>query len=135
MRRTNRFNSIAVLIFLSGSLSPGIVAQALASEAEATPPPANMPFSHGRGYELFQENCAVCHGGNLEGTDQGPPLLHGYYNPSHHGDAAFYRAIESGSPQHHWNFGDMPPVAGINDNQAEVIVEYIRWHQREAGLY
>ena len=98
-------------------------------------PPEDMPFQYGRGYELFQENCAQCHGADLDGTDQGPPLLHGYYKPGHHGDYAFFRAIEQGTPQHHWNFGDMKPVEGVDSREAAAIVEFVRWFQRKAGLY
>lgn len=116
--------------FLSGCLllSPTAFAQ------EAMPPDG-MPFRYALGFELFQDNCAQCHGTDLDGADQGPPLLHAYYKPSHHGDVAFYRAIQYGSPQHHWNFGYMKPVEGVDENQALAIVELVRWYQREAGLY
>jgi len=110
---------------------------AFAQEAESAPaaPPDGMPFQYGLGFELFQDNCARCHGAELDGTDQGPPLLHGYYRPSHHSDVAFYRAIQYGSPQHHWDFGDMKPVESVDEDQARAIVEFVRWYQREAGLY
>lgn len=134
MRSPIRVN-LPAAILLFGALSSIPVAHAQEAEQETAAPPEGMPFSHGRGYELFQDNCAQCHGADLGGTDQGPPLLHGYYKPGHHSDAAFYRAIEAGSPQHHWNFGNMEPVEGVSSKQAEVIVEYVRWHQREAGLY
>ena len=107
----------------------------LAVGGESASPPANMPFRYGQGYELFQGNCAECHGANLQGTEKGPPLLHAFYRPSHHSDAAFYRAIQVGSPQHHWHFGDMPPVQNVGDKQAEGIIEFVRWFQQDAGLY
>ena len=102
---------------------------------DATSVPSNMPFKYGLGYEQFQEHCARCHGSSLEGTDEGPPLLHGYYIPSHHDDTAFYRAIQRGSRQHHWTFGDMAPVEGIAENEVRAIVEFVRWFQRESGLF
>ena len=37
-----------------------------------------------QGREIFNENCAKCHGENAIGTNQGPPLLHNIYNPGHH---------------------------------------------------
>jgi hypothetical protein len=40
-----------------------------------------------------------------------------------------------GVPQHHWNFGDMPPVLGIKTNEAEAVVRFIRWAQKAMGLY
>ncbi|MFC1681698.1 c-type cytochrome [Pseudomonadota bacterium] len=94
-----------------------------------------MPFRYGLGHEQFQEHCAACHGRSFEGTDKGPSLMHPYYIPSHHGDAAFFRAIRRGTKQHHWGFGDMAPVPGIAENEARAIVEYIRWYQRESGLH
>ena len=91
----------------------------------------SVPFALAVGLELFQDNCASCHGEWGKGTDTGPPLMHGYYVRSHHGDVAFYRAIEFGSPQHHWAFGDMPPVEGLNRESAEQIVSFVRWLQAE----
>lgn len=127
-RAMNRKNFLATaFIVLSWSTS--------ATAAEMDSPPEGMPFRYGLGYELFQGNCAQCHGADLNGTDEGPPLLHGFYKPSHHADVAFYRAIELGSPQHHWNFGDMKPVEGVNSDNARAIVEFVRWYQRNAGLY
>jgi len=119
----------AVLVICALATSAPVRAQ------DATSPPPNMPFRYGLGYERFQENCAQCHGPSLGGTDEGPPLLHQFYVPSHHGDAAFYRAIQAGSKQHHWNFGDMPPVAGVDENEARTIVEFVRWFQQESGLF
>ena len=61
--------------------------------------------------------------------------MHGFYKPSHHGDAAFYRAALKGVRAHHWNFGDMPPVAGAQTQDLDAIVPYIRWLQKEKGIY
>lgn len=119
------------LLAATAFVSPSI----LAAGGETAPPPANMPFRYGLGYELFQGNCAECHGTNLQGTEQGPPLVHAFYRPSHHSDAAFYRAIQVGSPQHHWRFGDMPPVRKVSEKQAGAIIEFVRWFQQDAGLY
>ena len=132
MRRTTWSYSAAAAV-LTGLLLTSAVSQS--QETQKSAPPEGMPFQYGLGYELFQDNCAQCHGADLNGTDQGPPLLHGYYRPSHHSDVAFYRAIQLGSPQHHWSFGDMAPVEGVNDKQARVITEFVRWYQREAGLF
>lgn len=125
-------------IGLSAALLLGSLAWSPVSytqDTETATPPEGLPFKYGRGYELFQNNCAECHGANLDGTDQGPPLLHGYYKPGHHSDVAFFRAIEHGSPQHHWNFGDMKPVDGVDEKQAQAIVDFVRWYQQETGLY
>jgi mono/diheme cytochrome c family protein len=83
---------------------------------------------------LFQRACAECHGAELTDTDQEPPLLHDFYVPRHHADISFFFAIRRGTRTHHWNFGDMPPVEGLTDNQAESIVAFIRETQRAAGI-
>jgi mono/diheme cytochrome c family protein len=94
-----------------------------------------VPFSLAKGKALFDENCSACHGLQLNGTDKGPPMLHGFYKPSHHGDAAFYRAALQGVRGHHWPFGDMPPVAGMTREKMDSILPYIRFYQQQKKLY
>ena len=94
-----------------------------------------VPFSHGLGKQKFDLMCAKCHGEWATGTDQGPPLMHGFYKPSHHSDRAFYRATFEGTRQHHWNFGDMPPVGGATQKDAEQIIKFLRWMQKSKGIY
>ncbi|MEX1281129.1 MAG: cytochrome c [Acidimicrobiia bacterium] len=86
------------------------------------------------GEELYQANCASCHGVDLRGTDQGPSQLSVVYEPGHHGDAAYYLAVRNGVVQHHWPFGDMPPVEGLADPEIEAIVAFIRETQRVNGF-
>ncbi len=94
-----------------------------------------VPFQYALGREKYLGLCAECHGEWLRGTDKGPPLLHGYYKPSHHGDRAFVMAMLRGSQQHHWQFGDMPAVEGATMDDARVIIPFVRWLQKEEGLY
>lgn len=96
---------------------------------------APVPAEFQRGAELFQANCVACHGEAALGTSQGPPLVHIYYEPNHHADIAFEMAVGRGVRAHHWNFGDMPPVAGLSQAEVTEIVAYVRWLQREAGVY
>ena len=86
------------------------------------------------GERLFDANCARCHGPRGSGTDQGPPLVHIIYEPNHHADVAFQMAAMQGVRAHHWRFGDMPPVPGVNAEDVEKVTTYIRWLQREAGI-
>ena len=66
----------------------------------------------------FEAKCAVCHGVNAAGQDGvAPPLVHIIYEPSHHGDESFQRAVAMGVRGHHWPFGDMPPVGGVSHGQ------------------
>ena len=87
-----------------------------------------------RGQELFAANCAACHGEGAQGTEAGPPLLHEYYVPSHHSDESFQAAVARGVQPHHWDFGAMPPVAGLSRDDVADIVAYVRRLQREAGI-
>jgi len=98
------------------------------------PDKIKVPFKHALGHQKFQQSCSVCHGSALQGTKQGPPLIHPFYKPSHHADFAFYRAALKGVKAHHWEFGDMPPVSGITRKDMDVIVPFIRWLQKEKGL-
>ena len=44
------------------------------------------------------------------------------------------RAAKQGVQQHHWPFGNMPPVEGITDAEIAVITAYIRAVQRANGI-
>lgn len=100
----------------SGGLSPGFVANVA------------------KGNELFDANCVVCHGVEAKGTKQGPPLVHKVYKSSHHSDLAFQWAVSKGSFQHHWDFGEMPPVKGVTPDQVGHITAYVRRLQQRAGI-
>lgn len=94
-----------------------------------------VPFSLAKGQMLYEKYCSSCHGIQLDGTDKGPPLLHPFYKPSHHGDKAFYRAALQGTKQHHWNFGDMKPVEGMTPKKMDSVVPYVRYYQQQKKLY
>lgn len=97
--------------------------------------PAAMIGGHPTGEMLYEENCASCHGAKAGGrAGIAPPLVHRIYEPAHHGDAAFRRAVAEGAPQHHWSFGDMPPVPGVDDGSMDYILEYLRAVQRANGI-
>ena len=87
------------------------------------------------GARLFAANCAVCHGENATGTEKGPPLLHKIYEPGHHPDASFQRAVKAGVMSHHWPFGHMPPVPGLSREDVSKIIAFVRELQRANGIY
>lgn len=97
------------------------------------------PFSSGVeqievGEALFNSNCAKCHGSGAIGTDVGPPLVHVIYEPNHHADYSFHRAVAQGVRQHHWRYGDMPAIGDVSGDQVNAIVAYVRSVQDAAGI-
>ena len=87
-----------------------------------------------RGQELFAQNCATCHGPEARGTDQGPPLVHELYVPSHHADESFQAAVARGVQPHHWDFGAMPPVPALSRDEVADITAHVRRLQADAGI-
>ena len=88
-----------------------------------------------RGQNAFAKFCASCHGVDAAGTGSGPPLINRIYHPGHHGDMAFVIAARQGSPAHHWQFGDMPPVVGISDAEIADLIKFVRAVQKANGIY
>ena len=86
------------------------------------------------GQKAFNENCASCHGARGSGTDVGPPLIHDFYNPGHHGSDAFQAAVQRGVRQHHWRFGNMPAQPQVSNSQLVAIIRYVRELQRANGI-
>lgn len=86
------------------------------------------------GKQVFDKNCASCHGMNAAGSDKGPPLVHDIYNPGHHADQAFYRAAKTGVPQHHWRFGNMPPQPQMDRLSMQAVIQYVRELQLANGI-
>ncbi len=117
--------AFAILIFLS-PLSGG--AESVSVDLPELTPQAVV------GGQIFVKNCSQCHGFIAGGTDKGPPLIHKIYEPSHHGDFSFFRAVKQGTRQHHWPYGDMPPLPGISDDDVAAIVIFIREVQRANGI-
>lgn len=87
------------------------------------------------GQRIFENACVACHGTNAVGVEgAGPPLIHVIYEPSHHADESFQRAVALGVRSHHWRFGDMPPVEGLTHGDVAMVVAYIREIQRANGI-
>ena len=103
------------------------------SDAEPVAEPASPAAKSGQA--IYANSCASCHGLDLEGTNTGPSPLSIVYEPGHHGDDAFRAAIANGSPQHHWNFGDMPPVEGLSPDQVDDVIAYVRGEQERRGFH
>ena len=95
---------------------------------------AVTPLDYEQGEALYRTYCGPCHGERRAGSTQGPPLVHVIYEPSHHADAAFYRAAQFGVRAHHWGFGNMAPVEGVTRRDVQRIVSYVRWLQSEGRI-
>lgn len=113
------------------------------SPPEDTTPPTETSAPSGpdlsnsalMGKQAFDANCALCHGADVMGTETGPPLIDRIYEPGHHSDFSIRSAVRNGVPQHHWWFGDMPPVVGVSDAAVENIICYIRELQLADGIF
>jgi mono/diheme cytochrome c family protein len=103
------------------------------SDGDGAPTAAAEPDPQ-RGEQLFDANCAACHGPAGQGTVSGPPLVHVIYEPGHHSDESFHLAVQRGVQQHHWDFGPMPAVPGLSREEVADIIAYVRDLQREAGI-
>ncbi len=98
-------------------------------DAAGTAQPATSP-----GADLFEDNCARCHGRAAAGGPGGPPLVHPIYHPGHHADAAFHLAVRQGVRAHHWSFGNMPAIPGLSEAEVDQIIAYVRALQVAAGI-
>ncbi len=109
--------------------------------ADATSPPSapqgtvsgDGQLPHGAA--VYAASCASCHGADLRGTEEGPSHLSIVYEPNHHSDESFRRAIANGAPAHHFDFGDMPPVPGLTDEDVEAVIAFVRAEQTRQGFH
>ena len=83
------------------------------------------------GKQAFDIKCASCHAENAVGQHGvAPPLVHKIYEPNHHGDESFQRAVAMGVRAHHWKFGNMPAIEGLTRADVKLIIAYVRELQR-----
>ncbi len=115
-----------ILLFISAS--------AMATNHEIKPVIPNLS-AIGIGKKLYDKNCGSCHGVSMKGTNQGPPFLHRIYHPNHHGDGAFYLAVQRGVRRHHWKFGNMPALKSVRRAMVSSIIKYVRFMQKQAGIF
>jgi len=137
-----KFVSLAPKIFVVAILAAGaakVAWTAFAPEGQGASSPSGLVIpaysaKAATGKRTFDANCAQCHGTNALGSEKGPPLIHQIYNPGHHADESFFRAVKGGVRRHHWNFGDMPPQPQVKNTQVEEIVAYVRQLQAANGI-
>lgn len=144
----NALRSAAATLVIAGLVALASALAGCAAEETAAPAYAPAPSTGGSaavavpelsekarsGEQVFNANCALCHGPNASGTGLGPPLVHKIYEPGHHQDFSFQSAVRNGVPAHHWQFGNMPPVPTVTDENIPEIICYIREMQRANGI-
>ncbi|MCP9470782.1 MAG: cytochrome c [Nitrospira sp.] len=123
------------LVLLAIGVMPACSQEETASKGVVGAPAGAAPVELREGEQKFVANCSRCHGLGGVGTDHGPPLVHKIYEPNHHADAAFHNAAANGVRAHHWQFGNMPKVEGVTTADVEQIVKYVRWLQKQAGIF
>jgi mono/diheme cytochrome c family protein len=141
--QTNESNQMSTTMKMPQMFGIGFIALLLSAApacSQSEPPPPQgaaspAPAELRDGEQKFTANCSACHGAGGVGTKQGPPLVHKVYEPNHHGDVAFLRAAANGVKSHHWQFGDMPKIDAVKPDDVEQIVKYVRWLQKQAGIF
>ncbi|MEP4195118.1 MAG: cytochrome c [Aliishimia sp.] len=95
-------------------------------------PPTNFDVAD---QHMYSRACAACHGHLGEGKDAiAPPLVHMIYGPERLSNMQIEHAIRHGVGAHHWPFGNMPAIEGVNDAQVAGIVRFVRTLQRANGI-
>lgn len=124
--------SLLIVLVIGVAIAGGCVSQ----QPPVTGPKvtAETPQEFETGESLYNTNCAKCHGPRGVGTSEGPPLLHETYAPDHHADESFQIAVRQGVQPHHWQYGKMPPIGGLEREDVDEIIGYVRWLQQEAGI-
>ena len=78
-----------------------------------------------RGEAFSVANCALCHGGNLTGSDRGPSLLDPIYGRDQLTDAEFAAAGRNRVEERLWDFGDMPGNDSCSDAQVAAVIAFV----------
>ena len=75
------------------------------------------------GKNIFEIKYQSCHGINAAGChEMGPPLVHKIYEPSHHSDQSFYRAMALGLKSHNWRSGNMAAIEDLTKGDVKAII-------------
>ena len=124
-----------VVYFVTNKNVPA-TAQTAASDSPSFVVPESFSSSEQLGKIAFSAKCQSCHGENALGNAElAPPLIHKIYEPNHHSDEAFHVAVLLGVRQHHWRFGNMPPVEGLTKGDVKNIIAYVRALQAANGIF
>lgn len=86
------------------------------------------------GEQIYADFCGACHGRDFEGSVQGPSHLDAVYDPIVTTDAEFRDAIRNGAKMKNYDFGNMPPIRSLDDQQVADVIAYVRSVQEERGF-
>jgi cytochrome c oxidase cbb3-type subunit 3 len=104
--------ALAVAVGAGEVLRPKPIASVLATQTTMIPPIGTQAH---QGYDLFQKNCAHCHGSDARG-DEGPDL-HGVTKS----DARIASLIKNGVK------GEMPKFGEkLNDTEVRALIAFVR---------
>jgi cytochrome c553 len=94
-------------------------------------PQKSVPNAYLSGQEHFHKVCASCHGADAGGGNRAPSLLQEIFHLTKFSNQKIASTILNGSQS-----GSMPSQKKrVNDLQIWEIIKYIRFSQREAGMY
>ena len=97
----------------------------------AIKPQKSVPEDYMSGQEYFHKVCANCHGADAGGGNRAPSFLQEIFNSTRFSNRKIANTILNGSKS-----GAMPSQKNrVNDLQIREIIKYIRFSQREAGMY
>ena len=86
------------------------------------------------GEQTYRDFCGSCHGRDFEGSSNGPSHLDAVYAPEYTTDDDFRTAITQGAPEANYDFGRMPAIASLDDQEITDVIAYIRRVQDERGF-
>lgn len=86
------------------------------------------------GEQVYGDYCGACHGRDFEGSIQGPSHLDAKYDPATTTDEDYRNAIRNGAEESTYDFGRMPAIRSLDDQQIEDVIAYIRSVQEERGF-
>ncbi len=86
------------------------------------------------GKQVYGDYCAACHGRDFEGSVQGPSHLDAHFEPATTTDQDYRNAIHDGVEESTYDFGNMPAIRSLDDQQVADVIAYIRSVQEERGF-
>lgn len=86
------------------------------------------------GEQTYQDFCGSCHGRDFEGSVRGPSQLDAVFAPDVTTDEDYRDAIRDGAQEQHYDFGPMPAIGSLDDQEIANVIAYVRQVQQERGL-